>query len=67
MNSIAIYDIADILGIKHAITLDFGADINCLCLVVMRDGILNNTESAPEMENLVADFVVSIKHRGCSL
>lgn len=41
----------------------------------MRDGILNNTESAPEMENLVADFVVSIgvalfdtgKSLGCSL
>ncbi len=53
-------DFADILSVKHAITFVLEAGMDFLCPVVMRDGVLNGSESSLGMENLVADFVVGI-------
>ena len=60
-DSHTIDDLADILSIKHTIALVLEADMDFLCPVVMRDGILNDPESSLGMENLVADFVVGIR------
>jgi len=59
-DSHTIDNLADILSIKHNIALVLEADIDFLHPVVMRDGVLNGSESSLGMENLVADFVVGI-------
>lgn len=60
-DSHTIDDFADILSIKHTIALVLEADIDFLHPVVMRDGILNDSEASLRMENLIADFTVGIR------
>ena len=54
-------DFADVLSVKYTIALVLEADIDFLCPVVVRDGILNDPKSSLGIENLVADFIEGIR------